>query len=102
MLGAQFRTSFMMNGAMRIDPYFRIAWGHEFADRAATVTASFVGAPTSSFNVLGAKRDRDSALIGTGFELATSPRFTVFAAYNGDLTGNSTSHAGTIGLRYRW
>ncbi|HTK71650.1 MAG TPA: autotransporter domain-containing protein [Croceibacterium sp.] len=101
-LGGQWRTSFMLNGTMRLDPYFRVAWAHEFGDRAATVSASFVGAPSSSFNVVGAQRDRDAALLGVGFDLAAGSRWTVFAAYNGDLTGNGSTHAGTAGLRFRW
>ena len=100
--GVQLRTTFTLGTMTRIDPYVRVAWAHEFADRSATVTANFVGAPSSSFDVAGAERDRDAALIGAGFEMRMGHRFTVYAAYSGDIAGSSQSHAGTIGLRYTW
>ncbi|MBL8663804.1 MAG: autotransporter outer membrane beta-barrel domain-containing protein, partial [Candidatus Odyssella sp.] len=101
-LGVQVRTTFRLGETMRIDPYARVAWAHEFGNRSATLTASFVGAPTSSFQVVGARRDRDTFLLGAGFEMAVTPRIGVFAGYSGDLSSTSTSHAGSAGLRIRW
>ncbi|MFO0988684.1 MAG: autotransporter outer membrane beta-barrel domain-containing protein [Alphaproteobacteria bacterium] len=101
-LGVQVRTTFRLGETMRIDPYARVAWAHEFGDRSATVTASFVGAPTSSFRVTGARRDRDTFLLGAGFEMTVTPTIGVFAGYSGDVSSTSTSHAGSAGLRIRW
>ncbi len=102
LIGAQFRATFTLGETMRLDPYVRAAWAHEFGDRSSTVAASFVGAPASGFAIKGAARSRDAALIGGGFELTTGPMLSLFAAYSGELAPSNSSHAGTIGLRLRW
>lgn len=101
-LGVQVRTTFRIGETMRIDPYARVAWAHEFGDRSATVTASFVGAPTSSFRVTGARRDRDTFLLGAGFEMTVTPTIGLFAGYSGDVSSTGNSHAGSAGVRIRW
>ncbi len=101
-LGVQVRTTFNIGETMRTDPYARVAWAHEFGDRSASVTASFTGAPTSSFEVTGARRARDTFLLGAGFEMNVTSTVGVFAGYSGDISSSGTSHAGSAGIRIRW
>lgn len=80
----------------------RLGWAHEYADTARPVTASFAGAPGSSFTVLGAQPSRNAAVLGFAANTKVSDAASVYLRYDGEIGGNSDTHALTAGFRLVW
>ncbi len=88
-----FRTQFGLDGgadlevgSLQLPLHFRAAWLHEWSDNARPITAT-VG--TSGYTVTTRGPQRDSALLGAGFDVVLGPRsliYTDFTAQTGSVT----------------
>jgi len=85
-----------------VTPEIRVKWDHEFMNDDYALNASFAGYPASAFTVKGDRPHRDS--LGAGFGLTWQAKESVYLhlAYYGSFSGDSTQHAGTLGMCYRW
>lgn len=78
---------------------FALGWAHEFADSAASSSASLAG---SGFTVHAAPPGRDALELATGLALALGPSTTLEAGYRLTASRDATAHAGTLNLRVSW
>jgi uncharacterized protein with beta-barrel porin domain len=86
----------------KLNGLLRLGWGHEFADTARPVSATFAGAPTAPFTTYGASPQRDSAVIGIAANIAITQATSIYLRYEGDISGQDSSHALTAGVRMTW
>jgi uncharacterized protein with beta-barrel porin domain len=80
----------------------RLGWSHEFADTARPVTATLAGAPATPFTTFGIAPQRDSVLVGFGASAALSETTRAYLRYEGNLSGQDSTHALTVGVRMVW
>ena len=81
-------------------PEFRAAWQHEFDDSEYSITSRFASGAGNAFTVSGPNIGRDSALVGAGFAVIFSDRFSIYAYYDGEFgRTNYISHNVSGGLR---
>lgn len=85
------------------DVRIQAGWSHEFADSSPPVTASFVGAPAVGFTTSSAvATPRDGAVLGLGIATKIGEATRLYARYDGELDGGTTSHTFSAGVRMRW
>ena len=89
-------------GQRTLDVALRLGWAHEYADTARPMTAAFAGAPTASFTVYGAQPQRDAAVIGLGLNTRIADQTSLYARYDGEITGRDDTHVFSAGLRMTW
>ncbi|TAJ87610.1 autotransporter-associated beta strand repeat-containing protein [Reyranella sp.] len=80
----------------------RLGWAHEYADTARPMTAAFAGAPTAAFTVYGAQPLRDAAVVGLGLNAQIGASTSIYARYDGEITGRDDTHAISAGFRMTW
>lgn len=80
----------------------RLGWAHEYADTTRPVTASFIGAPGSSFTVQGAAPARDTAVLALAANTAIAEATSFHLRYDGEVGGGTDAHALTAGFRMTW
>jgi outer membrane autotransporter protein len=80
----------------------RLGWAHEYADTSRPMTAAFAGAPAVGFTVYGAQPLRDAAVIGLGLNAQIGASTSIYARYDGEITGRDDTHALSAGLRMTW
>jgi outer membrane autotransporter protein len=87
-----FRTAFGMRasydwkiGPVRLVPELRLAWQHEYGEPEYALISSFASGAGNSFTVHGPNIGRDSMLLGAGFAIQWSDRFSTYAYYDGEL-----------------
>jgi outer membrane autotransporter protein len=105
-----FRTVFgaQIGGAMdlgwreKLAVQLRLGWGHEYADTNRPVVASFVGAPSAPFTTYGISPQRDSAVVGFSANTGIADATSVYLRYEGNISGQDSSHALTAGFRMTW
>lgn len=100
--GAQLGGAMDLGWREKLAMQFRLGWGHEFADTARPVTASFVGAPVSSFTTYGASPPRDSVVLGLAAHTAIADATSAYLRYEGDISNQNANHALTAGVRMTW
>jgi len=81
---------------------FQLGWSHEFGDTTRPVTASFAGAPAIAYTVQGAPAPTDGAILGLMATAKVGEQTSLYARYDGDLEGGTTSHVFSAGLRIVW
>ncbi len=86
----------------RVAAKFRLGWSHEFADTARPVTASFAGGPALAFTTAGAASPREGAVLGLSADAKLAEQTSLYARYDGELEGATTSHVFSAGVRYVW
>ncbi len=96
-LGAQVGGTFA-----KVDVKLQAGWSHEMADTSRPVTASFAGAPAFGFTTQGAAAPRDGAVVGAMASATIADRTSLYARYDGDFEGGTTSHTFFAGLRLTW
>ncbi len=101
-VGAQLGGAMDLGWRDRLAMQFKLGWGHEYADTARPVTASFVGAPSLPFTTYGAAPQRDSAVVGLAATTAVADATSVYFRYEGDLAAQAANHALTAGFRMTW
>jgi len=85
-----------------VDLRVQAGWSHEYADTSRPVTASFAGAPAFGFTTQGAAAPRDGAIVGFAANAHVADGTSLYARYDGDFEGGTTSHIFSAGLRMTW
>ncbi|MBS0518223.1 MAG: autotransporter domain-containing protein [Proteobacteria bacterium] len=80
----------------------KLGWSHEYASLSLPVTATLAGAPATSFTTYGVSPKRDGVLVGMNGSTAIARATSVYARYEGLLSGSDSSHAITAGVRMTW
>ncbi|OYY42593.1 MAG: hypothetical protein B7Y08_13175, partial [Rhodospirillales bacterium 24-66-33] len=80
----------------------KLGWGHEYADTARPVTASFVGAPAFAFTTYGAAPQRDSVVLGLSASTAIADATSLYFRYEGNVSSQDSNQALTAGFRMTW
>lgn len=76
---------------------------HEFAsDIQYSHTAAFAGAPDLAFVIKGDSERRNSCELGIKFLYETSSHFSIFTAYNANLTKDLTEQTALAGFSFKW
>lgn len=87
----------------KVDMRIEAGWSHEFADTSPPVTASFVGAPAVGFTTYNAvAAPRDGAVLGLAIATKIAEATRLYARYDGELDGGTTSHIFSAGVRMTW
>jgi uncharacterized protein with beta-barrel porin domain len=86
----------------KVDVRLQAGWSHELADTSRPVTASFAGAPAFAFTTQGATAPRDGAVVGAMAAATIADHTSLYARYDGDFEGGTTSHTFFAGLRMTW
>ena len=101
-IGAQLGGALALGWREKLNAQFRLGWSHEFADTSRPVATSFVGAPSAPFVTFGASPQRDGAVIGLALNTGIAEATSVYLRYEGDISGQDSSHALTAGVRMTW
>jgi len=101
-LGAQLGWAMDMGWLDKLALKVSLGWGHEYADTDRPVTASFAGAPAASFTTYGIAPQRDGAVVGFAANTAIAKAASIYVRYEGNLTGQDSSHALSAGVRMTW
>jgi len=100
-LGAEVNTRIAVAHGAVWAPFVRASWVHEFMpDR--TVAAAMSILPTGTFIVDGPRAARDAARVEAGSNFHVTRNATFFASFVGEYSGQTTSNAGSAGLRVNW
>jgi outer membrane autotransporter protein len=100
-LGMRFTKDYKVSSGT-LTPEVSLKWDHEFINDDYVLNASFAGYPASTFTVKGDRPDRDSLGAGLALTYQTAANVYFCLAYDGAFSGDTTEHAGTAGIRYRW
>jgi autotransporter-associated beta strand protein len=81
----------------------QLGWSHEFADNAASLSASFAGLGGSGFALTSAPIGRDAALVGIDADIkVASWPMAMFVGYGGAFSGSSNTQSFNAGVRFVW
>ena len=72
-------------GGVIIRPEIRAAWLHEYGDRSYGLNASFANGAGNNFLVHGPTLGCDSLLLGAGFAIQCSERYSTYFYYDGEF-----------------
>jgi subtilase-type serine protease len=94
-------------GDMNLQPEFRAAWTHDFLDDRGAFGAAFVGAPSISFQQVGAATGRDAADLGVGVSFAIAQnavagQLSSFVQYDATIAAHQTNNIISAGLKLTW
>jgi outer membrane autotransporter protein len=81
---------------------FRLGWSHEYADTALPVSAILAGAPSLPFTTYGIAAQRDGVVVGLSANTAVADAAGLYLRYEGNISGQDSTHALTAGLRMTW
>jgi outer membrane autotransporter protein len=101
-LGAQLGGAMDLGWRDKLNAQIRLGWSHEYASTDRPVTASFAGAPTIPFTTFGASPQRDGVVIGLSAQTAVADTASLYLRYEGDISGQDSTHALTAGVRLTW
>jgi outer membrane autotransporter protein len=101
-IGAQLGGAMELGWRDKLAMQFRLGWSHEYADTGRPVTATLAGAPAMAFTTYGVTAQRDSALLGLSANTAIAEATSVYLRYEGNISGQDSTHALTAGLRMTW
>ena len=101
-IGADLGASLPVGMERPLGVTIRLGWAHEYADTARPMTAAFAGAPAVPFTVYGAQPLRDAAVVGLGLDMQIGASTSIYARYDGEITGRDDTHAISAGLRMTW
>lgn len=80
----------------------RAKWAHEFGDDTADVTVNFISEPDYQFTIRDIETQRDSAMIGAGFNYQSGKNLQLYADFDTQLNGDATVNTFSGGLRVAW
>jgi len=101
-LGAQMGGAMDMGWRDKLNAQVRLGWSHEYANTDRPVTASFAGAPTIPFTTFGASPQRDGVVVGLALTTEIAQASSIYLRYEGDISGQDSSHGLAVGLRMTW
>ncbi|WP_439596734.1 autotransporter outer membrane beta-barrel domain-containing protein [Falsiroseomonas sp.] len=97
-LGAQLQGRAML-GDHPVGAFLRLSWAH-YLERDVARDVAIAAFPDQSFTVRGARRDRDAALLGAGFETRIGPGLTLGARLDTETSSNVRDVSGMARVRY--
>jgi uncharacterized protein with beta-barrel porin domain len=101
-LGAQLGGALDLGWREKLSLSLRLGWSHEYADTARPVTAALAGASATPFTTFGIAPQRDSALLGFAIGTSIAEGTKLYARYEGNFSGQDSTHALTAGVRVTW
>ena len=100
-VGARYQGLTSLGNGMVLSPSLQVAYVHEFAPVRSQFGA-IESLPASTFLVDGARPSRNSAQVKAGAELGIGPQSSLFATFDGELSGQQEFFGGKGGFRYVW
>ncbi len=101
-LGADLGAAMPLPNARTLDVAVRLGWAHEYANTSRPMTASFAGAPAIPFTIYGAQPLADAAVVGLGLQTKVADGTSLYARYDGEVTGRDNAHVFSAGFRLTW
>jgi uncharacterized protein with beta-barrel porin domain len=101
-IGAQLGGAMNLGWRDKLAMQFRLGWSHEYADTGRPVTATLAGVPAMAFTTYGVTALRDSVLLGLSANTTIAEATAVYLRYEGNVSGQDSTHALTAGLRMTW
>ncbi|HYX01617.1 MAG TPA: autotransporter domain-containing protein, partial [Reyranella sp.] len=101
-LGAQVGGAMDLGWRDKLAVQLRLGWSHEYADTNRPVNAAFVGAPSAPFTTYGISPQRDGVVVGLSADTAIADAAALYLRYEGNISGQDSSHALTAGVRMTW
>ena len=83
-------------------PEVRAGWLYDFDIDDRTISASFAGAPGTSFSVRGQDVQRHGALVGAGLTFLHKGGLRVGLRYDAELRQDYQAHGLSGGVRYEF
>ncbi|MCZ0737057.1 autotransporter outer membrane beta-barrel domain-containing protein [Phreatobacter sp. AB_2022a] len=100
-VGARFATSLPIGaGAVNFD--LRLRYARELSGTVPSVSAAFIGDPSTGFTTLGTAAGRDLFLVGAGIGYSPNSTTRLFLRYDGALGQREASHAIRGGASISW
>jgi outer membrane autotransporter protein len=100
-LGARITRVFRIKNSSLI-PEISAAWNYDFDVDDRMITASFAGAPGTSFSVQGQDVEQHGATVGAGLTFISKVGLSASLKYHGEFRGNYQAHGFLVGLRYEF
>lgn len=100
-LGARITRVFRIKNSSLI-PEISAAWNYDFAVDDRIITASFAGAPGTSFSVRGQDVEPHGAIVGAGLTFISKGGLSASLKYNGEFRENYQAHGILVDLRYEF
>ncbi|MEJ2067710.1 MAG: autotransporter outer membrane beta-barrel domain-containing protein, partial [Deltaproteobacteria bacterium] len=100
-LGARITRVFRIKNSSLI-PEISAAWNYDFDVDDRMITASFAGAPGTSFSVRGQDVEQHGATVGAGLTFISKGGLSASLKYNGEFRENYQAHGILAGLRYEF
>ena len=101
-LGARADKTWQLADTSPLNLSGKATWAHD-AVSDPQLSASFIGlTPIASFAASGATPSHDLALLSGGAEWRLASGFSLVAKFDSELSGRTTTYAGTGRLRYTW
>jgi uncharacterized protein with beta-barrel porin domain len=100
-LGAWADKTIALPGGDALKLFGRLAWAHDWQSN-PSIEASFIGLPTASFVVDGARPAPDQALVSAGLEWRLAKDWTLTTKFDGEFGKGSQLYAGTARVAYSW
>jgi len=75
---------------------------HRAGRTARPVSAILAGAPTVPFTTYGIAAQRDGVVIGLSANTAVADAASLYLRYEGNISGQDSTHALTAGVRMTW
>jgi outer membrane autotransporter protein len=101
-IGVQFGGAVDLGWREKLALQFRLGWSHEYASTARPVTATLSGAPAMPFTTYGIAPQRDGIVLGLSANTAIGEATSLYMRYEGNISGQDSSHALTAGFRMTW
>lgn len=100
-LGAWADKTFAYPDGDALKLFGRAAWVHQWETNPA-LQATFVGLPTASFTVNGARQAPDQALVAAGAEWRFAKNWTALVKFEGEFGNGTQIYAATGRISYSW
>jgi outer membrane autotransporter protein len=100
-LGVRLGAEFGGTNCVKFIPELHARWEHEFEDKGAYVTASFIGG-SSDFGVTGVQLSADSGIVGAALTVEFNRAFHAFLNYDASLNCRLNAQGISGGLSYSW
>jgi outer membrane autotransporter protein len=99
-----FRLSYQWQmRSLRVEPFLKATWEHEFKYSALPITAGFADISGSSATFVGPAEGHDSAVVDAGLSVSWTPTISTYVSYNGLLGRDRYDSNGVSGgIRIRF
>jgi uncharacterized protein with beta-barrel porin domain len=101
-IGAQLGGSMDLGWREKLAMQLRLGWSHEYADVGRPVSATLAGAPAMAFTTYGVAPQRDGVVLGLAANTAIAEATSIYLRYEGDISGQDSTHAISAGVRMTW